>query len=501
MDGLAFVKSLPAILLPDRIDGVGSPPPMKCPSAFLSLFALVLGIQTSRAQLPNFPAADKVLGAGNFLLPGSAMATAAGMSGPTAISIDPATGKLFVAVAYQSRILRFGNAAALANGANAELAFGQPDLTGVSSGGTATTLNLPYGVHLDGSGRLWVADYGNHRVLMFENAATITGSGATPDLVLGQPDFTTIASGDSSTQMKEPVSVCLDAGDNLWVADYGNHRVLKFANASSLANGAAATTVLGQADFVNPPVPGSGASRMHNPNSVMVDTAGHLWVTEQTNHRVLRFDNAASLGNGAGANGVLGQATFLSVAASTTAQGLSSPSATAMDSEGRLYVADFDNCRVVLYDDAANQLNGAAASGVIGQTDFVSNTPGRTHRRIGPPAGLAFDASGALWVSDHTNNRLLRFAHDRSALPPQVTGKVPKTTSTSKVTIKGTASDTSDVVSVRFRVGKGAFKNAVGTTAWKLSAKLKPGKNKIEIVVVDTLGNISPAKIVKVKRD
>jgi sugar lactone lactonase YvrE len=474
---------------------------MKLPSVALPLFALVLTLQTASAQLPNFPAADKVLGAPNFLFPGSATATASGMSGPTAISVDPATGKLFVAVAYQSRILRFGNAADLANGANAEVSFGQPDLSGVSSGATATTLNLPYGAHLDGSGRLWVADFSNHRVLMFEDAATVAESGPVPALVLGQPDFTTVSSGDLSSKMKTPLSVFLDAGDNLWVADYGNHRVLKFANVTSLSNGAAATTVLGQPDFVTPPAAGTGANTMNGPNSVMVDAAGRLWVTEQSNNRVLRFDNAASLGNGASANGVLGQANFFSLSAATTAQGLSSPSASTMDTEGTLYVADFSNCRVILYLDAANKANGAAADGVIGQTDFVSNTPGRTHRRLGPPAGLAFDQTGALWVSDHTNNRLLRFAHDRSAVPPQVTGKVPKATSASKVAIKGTASDTSDVASVRFRVGKGAFKNASGTTAWKLSAKLKPGKNTIEIVAVDSLGNVSPAKRVKVTRE
>jgi len=57
----------------------------------------------------------------------------------------------------------------------------------------------------------------------------------------------------------------------------------------------------------------------------------------------------------------------------------------------------------------------------------------------------------------------------------------------------------SGVAEVRYRVGKGAFKAAKGTTSWKLSAKLKPGKNVIEIVTEDAAGNVSAPLLVKVK--
>jgi hypothetical protein len=59
----------------------------------------------------------------------------------------------------------------------------------------------------------------------------------------------------------------------------------------------------------------------------------------------------------------------------------------------------------------------------------------------------------------------------------------------------------SGITAVQFRINKGPIKTAVGTTAWKLSAKLKPGKNTIEIVAEDAVGNLSAAKKVKVKRE
>jgi hypothetical protein len=80
-------------------------------------------------------------------------------------------------------------------------------------------------------------------------------------------------------------------------------------------------------------------------------------------------------------------------------------------------------------------------------------------------------------------------------------GKAPKKTSRGKLTLKGTAADLNGVAQVRYRVGKGGFKPAVGTTAWSFKAKLNPGKNTIEIVMVDSLGNTSQTKKVKVKRE
>jgi hypothetical protein len=83
---------------------------------------------------------------------------------------------------------------------------------------------------------------------MFENAASIT-SGAEASLVLGQTDFTSALSGMGAAEMMNPCHVFVDTAKNLWVCDYANHRVLKFASVSTLSNGAAASVVIGQSDF------------------------------------------------------------------------------------------------------------------------------------------------------------------------------------------------------------------------------------------------------------
>jgi sugar lactone lactonase YvrE len=231
----------------------------------------------------------------------------------------------------------------------------------------------------------------------------------------------------------------------------------------------------------------------------MVDGAGRLWVADTNNHRVLRFDDAAALGNGAAASGVLGQPDFISGSNGTTAQSTNTPVAVVVDGAGTLYLAEYFNHRVLIFKNAAAKANGAAADGVIGQPDFTSNTGTRTERKLAGPYGLALDEAGRLWVADSTNSRILRFSPDTSAAVPAV-GRVPKTTGNTKLSIKGTASDPSGVAQVRFRVGKGAFQAASGTGSWSFKAKLKTGKNTIEIVMVDAVGNTSPPKKVKVTR-
>jgi sugar lactone lactonase YvrE len=466
---------------------------------FLLSTVAIIAATTTQAQFPVFPSADRVLGQPDFTSGATAL-TQSGMNFPAGVAVDPVSGKVFVSITGQSRILRFASSAAVANGADAEAVIGQTDYTTATSGTTATTLNVPYGIDVDRLGRLWVADLANNRVLMYEDAANLPEFGAAADLVLGQPNFVTSSIGTSQTKFSGPSGVFIDAADNLWVAEYGNHRVVKFANVSSLTNGAAAAVVLGQPDFVTSTI-GTSSVNMKGPAAVLVDGANRLWVAEPDNSRVLRFDGATGLGNGAAANGVLGQPDFTTGTAGSTPVKMGQPSALAVDRYGALYIIDFNNSRVLYHKNPGSKANGATPDGVIGQPDLATVTTGLSAEKLNQPyGGLDFDAAGNLWISDYNNNRAIRFPGDFTTPAPTVTGKPPKTVQVGKLSLKGNATDPSGIAQVRYRVGKGPFKTALGTTTWKLAAKLKPGKNTIEIVAVDSFGNVSAAKKVKVKR-
>lgn len=473
---------------------------MKANVVLLVLFLTCFGASRVRAQFPNFPAADLVLGAPDFVTAGSAASTPSGVSDPRGIAIDPVSGKVFVVAKPQNRVLRFASVAALSNGANAEAVLGQVNFSSLVFATTQSNLSSPAGVFVDAKGRLWVSDSGNNRVLMFEGAATLS-NGAPADRVLGQLNFTSGTSATSNTRMAAPASLVVDSNDNLWVADQSNHRVLKFASVSSLANGAAASVVLGQPDF-NTGTSGLTASKMNAVTGVAVDTAGRLWVADQNNNRILRFDNAASLVTGASASGVLGQTDFVTATSGANELKMNNPGALAVDADGTVFALDFGNHRIVIYRGAASKANGAAMDAVFGQPDFTSNAFGLSARQIRfPQIGITLDSAGGLWISDTGNNRVLRFSPDRTAPLLTITTRVPRKTGKARLAVSGTASDEGGIASVQFRPGRGAFKAATGTTTWRATVSLKPGKNVLDFKAVDAVGNLSATRRVTVTRE
>lgn len=327
---------------------------------------------TGSAQSPlfnNMPAGG-VLGQSNFTSNLSG-AGAASLNSPAGVAVDSTSGKLFVVDRYNNRILRWSSSAKMTNGSSAEAVLGQPDFFTVSAGLSAAKLNDPLRICIDSAGRLWVSDYLNNRVLRFDNASS-KSTGAAADAVLGQPDFTTNSGATTALKMKGPVGVCIDKNGKLWVTDRLNHRVLRFDNASTLSNGASANGVLGQPDFTTGTL-GLSAIKMNRPMGVYADAHDHLWVCEDDNNRVIRFDSVSIKSNGAAANGVLGQPDLNTGAKNYSRNGVGNVRGVYGDEAGRLYIVDESNHRVLVFNHAADRPNGAFADFILGQPDFGSD--------------------------------------------------------------------------------------------------------------------------------
>ena len=357
------------------------------------------------ATKPNGAPANGVLGHTSFTQQRSISASI--LYTPSTVVVDPATGKVFVADTGNHRVLRFAARANLTNGAPAEAVLGQPNFTTYEFATTDRGMSSPVGLAIDAGGRLWVA--GGDRVLRFDNAAS-KANGAPADGVLGQPDFTSRTSATTAQGMRGPQKMATDSSGRLWVVDSDNARVLRFDNAAAKPNGAPADGVLGQPDFTSQ-TSATTSQGMSWPAGITVDSSGRLWVGDIG--RVLRFDNAASKPNGAPADGVLGQPNFTSLIDDPVqAWIIAIPSEVAIDTHGRLWVLDSHFRRVLRFDNAAAKPNGAPADGVLGPSDFTSWPPPApiTAQRLGmSPWGLAVDPSGAVWVADTFNNRVLLF--------------------------------------------------------------------------------------------
>lgn len=303
-------------------------------------------------------------------------------------------------------------------GQSAEAVLGQSDFTSSTLRALGQgSVNKPYGMAISTTGTLFVVDQVNaHRILRFDNV-NAKANGANADGVLGQPDFTTGTwnyglggSTPSSRGLESPISIALDAVGNLYVVDQGNSRVLRFNNAASKTNGDSADAVLGQVNFTSKTF-GTTQNQFYVPQGVATDASGNLYVADGSNNRVLRFNIAASKANGANADGVLGQATFVTSGTGAAANQMSNPTSIAVDKNGNLYVGDQGNSRVLMFRNAAAKSDGASADIVLGKTAFGDGSASTTATAttISYPYALAVDGSDNLYVADGLFNRVLVF--------------------------------------------------------------------------------------------
>ena len=146
------------------------------------------------------------------------------------------------------------------------------------------------------------------------------------NLVLGRADFDGRAAGNGVRDFSTigVGEVAIDATTRkVFVAD--GFRVLRFSNADALANGAAAEAVFGQGNFETNTTPDTPNENRFSAIGIHLDTQGRLWIADINNYRVLRFDNANTSGNFPAATRVYGQPDFTSKVQRFNASGMAGP--------------------------------------------------------------------------------------------------------------------------------------------------------------------------------
>ena len=204
----------------------------------------------------------------------------------------------------------------------------------LGDGGLATNARLanPSGVAKDVAGNLYIADYGNNRVRQVTPAgiiSTVAGNG------------TAGFSGDGglavNTQVSGPYGVTLDAGGNLYFADYSNNRVRQVTPAGIILTVAGNGTAGFSGDgglAINAQVTG--------PTGLAMDVAGNLYIADSGNNRVREVSASGTITTFAGN----GNAGFYGDGDQASTAALNRPEGVAVDAAGNVYIADTRNQRV-----------------------------------------------------------------------------------------------------------------------------------------------------------
>jgi tripartite motif-containing protein 71 len=187
----------------------------------------------------------------------------------------------------------------------------------VGDGIVPADLFHPFGLAVDRLGNLYVTDRLNDRVLMRDTSNTWSVLSNGSGTALGRFTHVGVTGG--------PAGIAVDLAGNVYVADWGNHRVQKCdTNGNWTAWGAQPWGT-----------PGAGLGQFNNPSGIAVDSAGNVYVADTTNNRIQMRDTSGTWTEWYNAwNWVPG--------------GFNGPKGVAVDSAGNVYVADQSNQRIHL---------------------------------------------------------------------------------------------------------------------------------------------------------
>ncbi|CAF4097271.1 unnamed protein product, partial [Adineta steineri] len=260
------------------------------------------------------------------------------------------------------------------------------------AGSNSTLLNQPMGIKIDSYLNMFVVDYGNHRVQMFcaNNQTGITIAG-------------TGVAGSGATQLSSPRGIAFDSAMNMYIGDFNNHRVQKFIKLNTATTSttnftfkwnSTGITVAGDVGGSS----GTATNRFNGPYVLRFDSSNALIISDTLNHRIQKW----IIGNSSAVT-VAGQA---SGTAGSSSNSLYQPVGIVLDSSDDIYIADKANNRVMFWTNGASSGSMIAGTGVSGNASNQFRNPNMIER---------VSSSGTLYISDLENHRIMQYLNGSSS--------------------------------------------------------------------------------------
>lgn len=311
-------------------------------------------------------------------------ATNAQLSSPSGVLFDSVHNILYIADTGNNRIRTV-----VSGKINTVAGDGVGGYSGDGKSATGGELEAPYALALDSSFNLYIADFGN------EVVRQVTPSGII-NTVAGDNTLGPGNSGDggaaTGAQLNTPAGVAVDSAGDLYIADTFNNEV-KIVTPDGNINIFAGT--LGQG-YKSDGVPATSTS-LYTPTGLALDAAGNLYIADSHDNRIRKVSKNGIIATVAG-NGTPG---YSGDGGPATKAEIDRPQGIAVDGNGNLFIADYDNSVIR---EVTTDGNIHTVAGNYTLSGYSGDGGAATSAALNYPYGVCVDTSGNVYIADFGNN-------------------------------------------------------------------------------------------------
>jgi sugar lactone lactonase YvrE len=202
----------------------------------------------------------------------------------------------------------------------------------------------------------------------------------------------------SSASIAQPFGIVKDASGNIYFSDFANNRIRKISTTGII------TTIAGNGTASSTGDAGQAAlATLNGPRGIALDAAGNIFVVETFGNKIRKINKLTGIITTVVGTGIQG---FLGDGGLATNARLNTPESIAFNSAGVLYISDANNMRIrrVVLGGTITTVAGTGAASTTGDGGAA------TLAAINYPLGLAFDATGNLYVSEFFGHRVRKIS-------------------------------------------------------------------------------------------